>query len=279
VEAGEEAWYWGAPLPDGTFNAAVFLAPEAVRAAGSSVARLYRRLLGESTLLAPCLEGRMERGVLACDASALAAAEPVGPDWIRAGDAAFTIDPLSSQGVQTAIGSALQASIVVHTLLTAPEHASAALEFYRTRCDELARRHTQLAAAHYAERHARRPRPFWKQRSAHPANPAPAPPRAAFPERICPEMRVALSPEASLRGTPCIVDSLVVRRPALHHPGLERPAAYFNGVEIGSLLAPLDGRTQLKRLLMEWGPLMPAPQAWGLAGWLLRAGVLVPVPD
>src|SRR5262249_41828700 len=43
VEDGAGGWYWGAPLPDGTFNATVFLDPERYREAGQGgLETLYR---------------------------------------------------------------------------------------------------------------------------------------------------------------------------------------------------------------------------------------------
>ena len=65
-------------------------------------------------------QGRIEGAVKACDASSRYAEEPVGPSFVKIGDAAFTLDPLSSQGVQSAIASALQASIVVNTFAKYP---------------------------------------------------------------------------------------------------------------------------------------------------------------
>ncbi|MEE8583512.1 MAG: NAD(P)/FAD-dependent oxidoreductase, partial [Acidobacteriota bacterium] len=63
VEAGCSEWFWGAPLPDGSFNAAVFIDPrrlESSASSGSAQDRLecfYRQLLQSSTLLQGCLQG------------------------------------------------------------------------------------------------------------------------------------------------------------------------------------------------------------------------------
>jgi len=62
VESGQDAWYWGAPLPGGEVNAAVFVDP--------STPRDYERLIARSTLLAPRLRGAQRvSGVHACDAT------------------------------------------------------------------------------------------------------------------------------------------------------------------------------------------------------------------
>ncbi len=55
VEAGIEQWYWGAPLPDGGFNATVFVDPERFQCdlqRLGSVDSVYQHLLAHSELLA-----------------------------------------------------------------------------------------------------------------------------------------------------------------------------------------------------------------------------------
>ncbi|MCW3053067.1 MAG: hypothetical protein JWN14_2237, partial [Chthonomonadales bacterium] len=101
VEAGREAWFWGAPLPDGTFNATVFLDPK--RGVGHTrhdLENLYRNLLAESSLLGGCLEGVPAGEMVACNATTYQDPQPVGEDFLKVGEASFSIDPLSSQGVQ-----------------------------------------------------------------------------------------------------------------------------------------------------------------------------------
>ena len=39
---------------------------------------------------------------------------PIGPNHLRVGEASYAVDPLSSQGVQHALSSALQGSIMIH---------------------------------------------------------------------------------------------------------------------------------------------------------------------
>ena len=130
VEAGEAEWYWGAPLPDGTINAAVFLDPRRCAALSrASIEDFYRSLMTRSVLLHVCLNGAIVGRVKACDATSSVADPLVGEDFLRLGDAAVTIDPLSSQGVQTAIVTALQAAAVINTTLRRPADTAHALEF------------------------------------------------------------------------------------------------------------------------------------------------------
>jgi flavin-dependent dehydrogenase len=126
VEAGESEWYWGAPLPDGFFNATVFVNPS--RCARGH-ADLYGRLLRRSALLQGCLNGRRITEVKCCDATSYCDEDPVADNLVKAGEASFSIDPLSSQGVRSAMGSALHGALVLNTMIRRPESAPAAAAF------------------------------------------------------------------------------------------------------------------------------------------------------
>src|SRR5439155_1823092 len=103
---------------------------------------------------------RIQGVVRARDASGIHAEQSVGTDFIRVGDAGVALDPLSSQGVQSAVVSALQAAVVVNTLLTAPAGAEDAQAFYRDRQAERVEQHAAKAARFYAARAAVCDRPF-----------------------------------------------------------------------------------------------------------------------
>jgi len=116
-------------LSNGGVTAAAFV--DAQHCAGIDAverARLYQGLIAASPLLADLLAGRQCGKVLACDATpgAVADAAPE-PGLLRVGEAAFAIDPLSSQGVAAALRSAVQAAACVRTALRRPDDAGACL--------------------------------------------------------------------------------------------------------------------------------------------------------
>jgi len=59
----------------------------------------------------------------------------IGDNWIRIGDAAMAVDPLSGNGIFQAMSSALQAPAVIHTLLEKPQNADLARYFYQARVE------------------------------------------------------------------------------------------------------------------------------------------------
>jgi hypothetical protein len=63
--------------------------------------------------------------------------------------------------------------------------------------------------------------------------------------------------------------------PALVHPGIERPVAYFGEVEVSRLLGlPPQGGTTAK-IVRAWAPCVPPREGFELVSWLYQAGVLV----
>ena len=84
--------------------------------------------------------------------------------WLLVGDAASTVDPISSQGIQKAITSALAAGVVVQTILTRPDQAETAIEFYQDREETTYRLHIDSLARLYSREGRWSDQPFWKRR-------------------------------------------------------------------------------------------------------------------
>ena len=239
---------------------------------GGDAGAAYRALLANFRLLPERSGSRLEGVVRARDASATHAEQSVGTDYIRVGDAGVALDPLSSQGVQSAVASALQAAVVVNTLLTAPAWAEAAQAFYRDRQTERVEEHAARAAHFYAARAAVCDRPFWHRRAVgarnEPASPLPIRP----PDTTT---RVRLSHTVRIRSVPVIQCDLVVAAPAVQHLRMVRPVAYVGGIGIARVVEGLRSCGTLgdvTRLLSTDGPAELATQ---VAHWLLAQGILV----
>lgn len=275
VEAGADAWFWGAPLPDGTFNAAVFVDPAFWRArVAAGLEACYRSLLAESALLRGCLAGELVSGCLACDASSHVDEHPADDRSIKVGEASFSIDPLSSQGVQAAMMSGLQGSIVAHTTLTHPEQSAIAQAFYRSCQLETVASHHALVAHYYAEQRAFGVRPFWRSR----AIAAPQPNRYPIPPvhgDVTADTAIILSPAAKLIAMPCIQGDLITLARALTHPALERPVAYLGDVALAPLADALTPRASASEILRRWSRQLAPPAGMGVLRWMWSHGILV----
>ncbi|HAZ47322.1 MAG TPA: hypothetical protein DDW76_33045 [Cyanobacteria bacterium UBA11369] len=275
VEAGENEWFWGASLPDGTFNAAVFLDRERYAQIGCDRQQFYEDLLAKTTLFQGCLHGSLETPVQVCDASSYFVTDPIEPDFIRVGEAAFSIDPLSSQGVQVAMMSAFTGSIAVHTILTQPDRTDAAIAFYRDRQKETVERNQKTAAQFYADQDLYPPTSFWQSR-AH-KTPIQNLPQWQFNTSLFNlNSRVQLSPAAKVMLAPVIKGNLIENVKALHHPGLERPVAYLGNVAIASFLDELIAGQTVLELMQQWSKQQPLPICWQRLQWFWSRHILVP---
>lgn len=271
VAAGERGWFWGVPLPDGSYNAQAFLSPRHVHDhAGETLEQRYRALIAASPLAEGLACATLDGAVRAVDATPYLANERVTASSIRLGDAALSLDPISSSGVQKAIQSALAGAIVTNTLLRRPAAAGDAQAFYNDSLARTAARHAAWAGQHYAAAARTRHHEFWTSRAGTSAAPAVEAPAAGPDDVVC------LSPLAELRQCPCLGDEFVEVKQALLHPALDGPVAYLDRQAIGPLLAALPQASRIRDIAQGWAGRMPLQSALAIAAWLTRKGVLVP---
>ena len=275
IEAGSNGWYWGVPLPNGTYNAIVFVdAADFCAERGPSLRASYKALIDRSTLMAGCRDGCLIGPVRAIDATPYLDGESIDPYSIKIGDSALALDPLSSSGVQKAINTALIGAVVVNTVLRRPERADAAGQFYTDNITEASDRHRRWAAEHYAVAVATRSGPFWQLRAADTPEPNRLTLLIDFEPALSHDLAVQLSTEAKLQPKPCIVGDLVAVKPVLHHPSLARPVAFLAGLEVAALLRSVHRGVEIGTLMNSWN--IPDELKPSVANWLLRNRVLIP---
>ena len=278
IEAGSTAWYWGVPLPDGSYNTLVFVDGDSLRdGAYPSVRARFRALLARSGLMEHCVDAELSGSVHAADATPYLDEESVTSVSLKVGDAALVIDPLSSSGVQKAIQSALAGAIVVNTLLRRPEAADVAMQFYRESLSCASHRHCGWAASHYATVQARTDSPFWTDRASGAVERDEAP-TGSLAARIASNEPIALCPRLEIVSVPRLGAEYVEVGPALRHPGLETPVGYLGGWELAPLVHDIrTGMTPLQ-VVHTWSPRVPLKSGIAITGWLLRHGILVSYP-
>jgi hypothetical protein len=259
------------PLPDGSYNAQAFISPcQARDGRGETLEQRYRALLANSELAQGLSGATLEGAVRAVDATPYLVDEPVTARSIRLGDAAVSLDPISSSGVQKAIQSALAGAIVVNTLLRRMQDAPHAQSFYTDSLARTAARHAQWAGEHYAAAARTRPDDFWTSRASAVVSPA-AEMVAPGPEQV-----VTLSPLARVTDCPCLGEEFVEVKQALVHPALDGPVAYLDRQPLAPLLAALPEAGRITDIAQSWAGRMPLASAMAIASWLSRKGVLVP---
>jgi flavin-dependent dehydrogenase len=274
IEAGENEWLWYTPLGGGKSVAAVFVDPK--RLSGTSRADIdgvYYGLLQRFRLFREDQAGRIEGEVKACDASSRCAEQAAGSDFVRVGDANLTLDPLSSQGVQNAIASGIQAAIVVNTLAKYSANAEAAIDFFRERQIEKVSQHATKAAAFYRERAAVCDQPFWRQRAGF-IDAAATP---VFETRkLESTSKIRISNLASIESRPTIQGDRIASTPVLRHEALDRPVAFLDEVELVPLLRQIRSGQTSDSIVQAWSGRLSVDLSWRVLCWLWHRRIIVP---
>jgi hypothetical protein len=219
------------------------------------------------------LRGEVEGGVEACDASSRYAEEPAGDGFIRVGDAGFSPDPLSSQGILLAVASALQAAAVLNTWARRPANTDAATRFYRERQTERMRQHARKAAAFYAERMAVCDRPFWRERAASDGGEQAPPLEEAGLDPTC---RIQVSGALAFESVPLLQGDIVETAPAVLHNTLARPVAFLGEEAVVPLLRQVRPGQTPEAVVRTWSERLPAELGWEIMHWLWRHRIVVP---
>lgn len=302
IEALQDGWLWGSPHPSGGYRLMAFLDPQHLRerAVAGLAAGLRTRLAG-SRWFAELAQADFAEAVRACHATAYLAGDAWRPGYLKLGEAAFAIDPLSSSGVEKAMRFTLQGVIAANTWLCNPDDGALAENFFLDRQVQAAATHAFWAKAYYAQAAIDQDRPFWRIRAGWSPQSGKdsgiaarfltalaaresdghrgadtAPQQAVLPMQSTAlwAMRVELSPQLRFVQTPCVVDDRVQLRAAVSHPGQERPIAYLAGFDLADLLQNFPAPQNLAHLLAIWSQRMPTQDATRLAGWLLQQGWL-----
>lgn len=277
IEAGDDAWTWCVPLPDGTCNTLVFVDPAEFRAMRSGSLRdEFLLRIRRSSLLAGCRDAHLASAVEAIDATPYLAEDCVSATSLRMGEAALAIDPVSSSGVQKAMQSALAAAVVANTLLRRPDSADAAMRFYRANLEDASYRHARWAGGYYARVATERGGNFWRDRGAG-AQPEPiSEPKPPLDAQTMATAAVALSQRLEFVELPCIEGDFVTTKAGLRHPNLDGPIVYLGGQELAPLLREVrPGQTPVE-LAQAWSGRVRLQSGLAIAGWLVNNELLVP---
>lgn len=184
VESLPEGWAWMARLPGGACCLQLTLDPSTVKLPPrAQLGAFIRERLATVASALPFLDmPAAEAHALARTSAAVLSAEVGGGSWLRVGDAAMAADPLSGNGIFQSLSSALQAPMVIHTLLNHPAEAPHAQRFHHERVHGLFQRFARIGRDFYAQEQRWADQPFWAARRVWPdALPAHAPSGSAAP--------------------------------------------------------------------------------------------------
>ncbi|WP_224367423.1 tryptophan 7-halogenase [Hyalangium versicolor] len=161
VETCREGWWYSALLPGGRVAVGLMGTGDSLRGLKRDEPEAWLALLKETGLTRQRLESCTFSGepLVALPAQVSLLDRVQAEDWIAVGDAACTYDPLSSQGILKALGSASQAA---EALARAARGDRAGLRAYGGRVRELFREHLAIRGGFYRQETRWPEAPFWK---------------------------------------------------------------------------------------------------------------------
>lgn len=272
IEAGEDAWLWFAQVAKTEAIITLFTEPKHFSKSGhKSLDEHYLHMLNLFSLLKECELHRLVNNVKSCDASSRASMDPVGKNYIRVGDANFSVDPMASQGVHLAMSSAVQAAVVINTCINHPKNSEYALQFYQERQDERLANFTQKTANVYEQVAKKHQNPFWITRASQATIEEPA----KLKDAVLPPMNtvLSLSPDAVFKPVPVLKNNFISQELALHHTNLKRPVAYLGGVNLSELLKDFPEHIGVGAVMEAWSAQLPQSLSKQIMVWLYSRGL------
>lgn len=244
VESYDDGWLWSVPIGNDRRYVTVMVDPQATDLQRGGAEAVFRHELAKAEQYASALkDAALVAGPWGSDASLYTAARFSGPNFLLVGDAASSLDPLSSVGVKKALASAWLASIVVHTSLERPTMRSAAVQFFECREREMYASFKRLSgdfSRAAAEAHAH---PFWLRRGARALDDPdgdlalrlrddPDVQRAFMHIRRSPRLELRRSARATIEPRPGISGREIVMQPSLVCPNTPEGLRYLRGVDL-----------------------------------------------
>ena len=276
IEALATGWLWGSPLPNGSFRAMAFADPALLKT--STAPALLKTMLAQSTLFNEVDISGFEEQVQVCLVQSYTHHAPWCDGLIQLGESAFTLDPLSSTGVEKAMRFSLQAAICVHTAL-ATQNNELVQNFYEEKLIESVATHVNWTSNYYAQAWCSRADEFWQQRSnlilptvdnsnsfllalreeltRQSSAPPPLPqaeseiPAEATLRRLWNE-KVGVSEQVKFEETGCVVGDQIEKRMSVVHPALKGKTVFIEHIEIAPLLLMVAEVRTYGELMQFW---------------------------
>jgi hypothetical protein len=191
----------------------------------------------------------------------------VSDKHIKVGAAAISIDAISSQGVQVAIGTAFHAAVVINTIIDRRNDGPVAMDFYRRRLRDSSAFHSRSARLLYHEQLAVTNTDFWGKLAG-----------AKLDSGI--ERREPLTLNECVRKgsqvvfvtVPVATDRYIVQTDGVEWQG--KTAAFIGGVSVARLLREITEPMPTRKLIHRWTEIMPLDKALQTVQWAWIEGLI-----
>jgi flavin-dependent dehydrogenase len=163
IESSSSGWWYTAPLPHSRRVVTFFTDSDIARELGVAQPAAWLDLLAETRHIQPLLETAvLEQTQLTRSAASSMLDEVYGDGWLATGDSAASSDPLSAQGITSALRSGILAAYAVGDVLT--HHNPQSLVRYASILRTQRASYERTHAFHYAREQRWRDHPFWSRR-------------------------------------------------------------------------------------------------------------------
>ncbi|MCW1410817.1 MULTISPECIES: flavin-dependent monooxygenase QhpG [Rhizobium] len=276
VFAGSAGWAWGAPIFGLGYNVTLFVDRTAIGRCGGDVHRAYMEGISDAAIFDTGAGPVLRSDIVACDATAWFEKASVGRDFIKIGEAAQSLDPLASMGVQNAIQTAMWASIVINTVFRRPEAEAAALGFFQDKILSSAKSHAAAVAEIYASNSEGASLPFWARRAA--LRTPPMEDAEILEVKTAPATATTIMRgSAPLVDHACLCGSYVETRRAILVRGGGEPVAFLGGFAVADVINRIAEGCAFGEL-QEWLATQVSTRlAERLLNWLFRNDVIRPI--
>jgi hypothetical protein len=239
LEAYENGVVWSVPLGNGLRNVTLLVDWDQGRRIRELSARaFYLSEVERLNHVARFLSGASFSGMpRVWDATLYTSRTFAGSRFLLAGDAGLFIDPLSSEGVQTAMASAVSGAAVISTILQRPTVANNAIAFYSDAQSNAYLTHYHQSAEYYGQERRWPHSAFWQKRrrlfAAAKTNGDAASARLKPPSEVS---HVALAQDARLERRPVLEWPWVETREVLVSARHPRGVRFLHKVSIPALI-------------------------------------------
>lgn len=264
VEAVDDGWLWGSPVCGNRYRIMAFT--DTVKFKKNSELHLLD-LMHKTKLFAPLTNQLKNSLIETCSVTSFVSQTPWNNQFIKIGEAAFTLDPLSSTGVEKAMRFSLQVAIAVNTYLK-DQNSGDPKNFYEEKLIESVVNHAHWTADYYQNSWACNDKTefwvkrinfqldIWNHKTAFTAKlekefnteksifkhkqTAPIPVDYIL-QRLWNE-EIVVSSNITFKSVYAIDNDCIVIKQALIHPNLERPLVYLDQVELFPILKSINGK-------------------------------------
>lgn len=298
IEAQENGWLWGSPLPgDKLFRMMAFFALADLRKEHPE--KLFQHSVSSSLLFRKGLTGLSNSGIKSCVVLNYCHNNPWDNNYVRIGEAAFTLDPLSSSGVEKAMRFSLQTVIAVNNILNSGD-VEISQAFFENHIANSIIQHIKWTCGYYHSAWPGSNNGFWKERSQVGIS-AQANETAFYTKlklklqespinkkdntvgaRIKPadaidqlwHKKVRISPQVTFTKAVCVENDRLQLKDTIRHPMLEREVAYIGNVAIFPLISSVKGGETIGELIYFWSRQIPFEMAGDILVRLCHLGLL-----